>query len=850
MGMRANAAVMGMEREKLELELTLDEDGILQAPVPETSLGSKQLVTALWGITAALAILAASLMLGGDPSAAKGEALSALRCDKEPVIWAAMLFTLASISSCLLAVWHFANRAEQQTSKLLVELAKAREVAEGAVTAKKAFLSMVSHEIRTPLHGMIGMMNLLQEQAQLSAVEREYVDTALHSCWKLVNWLAHFVYSELGVSTTLPEAALDDDMLEGFGLHSPGLVRANDESRPLLDLGDVLGGLQAEAAAEAGGESSSRLSEPGSWATPAGSADGFMCYLQDGTSVGSDGDCACISSPAETAELTAVVHPVNEEVNLPMLSRLGSDPISEDCLSFRFQADGCSASGPTMMKTPAVGKDDVARSSNRADQGTGQGDGAGEGPALGQVSVTETEYMERWHGQWQEAEATGGESVGPAGGGSCSSLPRQHQGWAAEALQVLKMQHCGRGGFRADAAAASGGAQLAKAAALHIHTLLAELCVIADGRACGSTVTAALSLSCSAGLVDSRSTARLGLSTAAAALPQQQPPTQAVPRPVAAEADGHFYSQESMPPKMLEEAGGSAVTPLQSWPSCSSSVGATDEEAGSQTRRLECQQSTADHAGKATDDLYRRPQQADEVKRAECCAPTSDGPTAAQSLRKLDDEGFRRQDGSGGTDATVPAGPLRPAATMEAVAVLPCMGWPAVAAPPPSPRTTLVPPAPASPATPSSLDLLKGKCSLVVDDNPVNRKVLGRKLAGYGMAVSYAENGKKAVEQLLPGRHPFACVFMDLQMPVMDGYEATKEVRRMELEAAASAVNKCAAGAPDSAAVSPRVPIIAITADVVLGARETCAKIGMDGFLTKPLADDQLKQALAQISAH
>eukprot|EP00850_Spirogloea_muscicola_P010794 SM000064S19816 [mRNA] locus=s64:569581:573044:- [translate_table: standard] len=847
--MRANVAAMGMDREKLDLELTLDEDGILQAPVPETSLDSKQLVTALWGITAALAILAASLMRGGGPSAAKGEALSALRCDKEPVIWAAMLFTLASISSCLLAVWHFGNRAEQQTSKLLVELAKAREVAEGAVAAKKAFLSMVSHEIRTPLHGMIGMMNLLQDQAQLSAVEREYVDTALHSCWKLVNWLAHFVYSELGVSTTLPEAAPDDDMLEGFGLHSPGLVRSDDKSRPLLDLGDVLSSSQAEGAAEAGGESSSRLSEPGSWATPAGSSDGFMCNLQDGTSAGSDGGCDCTSSPTETAELAAVVYPVNEESNLPMLSRLGSDPISEDCLSFRFQADGCSVSGPT-MKTPAVGKDDVARSSSRGNQGTGHGDGASEGPAQGQVTVMETEYMERWHGQWQEAEATGGESAGPASGGSCSSLPRQHQGWAAEALQALKMQHCGRGGFGADAAAATGGAQLAKAAALHIHTLLAELCVIADGRACGSTVTAALSLSCSAGLLDSRSTARLGLSTTAAALPQQPPPTQAVPRPAAADADGHFYSQKSLPPKMLEEAGGSVVTPLQSWPSCSSSEGAADEEAGSQARRLERQQSTADHAGKTTDDSRRRPPQADDVNRAECHAPTSDGATAVQSLCKLDDGVLLRQDGSGGTDATVPAAPLRPAATSEAVAVRPSMGWPAVAAPSPSSRPTLAPSALGSPATSSSLELLKGKCSLVVDDNPVNRKVLGRKLAGYGMAVSYAENGKKAVEQLSPGRHPFACVFMDLQMPVMDGYEATKEVRRMELEAAASAVNKCAAGAPHSAAASPRVPIIAITADVVLGAREKCAKVGMDGFLTKPLADDQLKQALAQISAH
>eukprot|EP00850_Spirogloea_muscicola_P016908 SM000141S00852 [mRNA] locus=s141:65770:69235:- [translate_table: standard] len=716
--MRAGAGSMEMEHDALNLELILDEDGILQAPVPETSLGSKQLVTALWGITAALAILAASLMLGGGPGAAEGKALSALRCDQEPAIWAAMLFTLASISSCLLAVWHFANRAEQQTSKLLVELAKAREVAEGAVTAKKAFLSMVSHEIRTPLHGMI------------------------------------------------------------------------------------------EAAAEAGGESSSQLSEPGSWATPAGSCDALVCNLQDGT-----------------------------------------DPISEDCLSFRFQADGCSVSSPT-MKTPAVEEDDLARSSSRANQGTGQVDGAGKGAALGQVTVMETEYMERWHGQWQEAEATGGESAGPAGGGSCSSLPRQHQGWAAEALQALKMQRCGRGGIGADAEAAAGGVQLAKAAALHIHTLLAELCVISDGRACGSTVTAALSLSCSAGLLDSRSTARLGLSTTAAALLQQSPPMQAVPRPDAAEADGHFYSRKTLPPKMLEEAGGSAVTPLQSWPSCSSSEGAADEEAGSQARRLECQQLLADSAGKATDDSCRRPPQADEVNRAECHAPTSDGPTAAQSLRKLDDGVLRRQDGSGGTDATVPAGPLRPAAAMEAVAVPPSMGWPAVAAPSPSQRPTLAPPAPASPATSSSLDLLKGKCSLVVDDNPVNRKVLGRKLAGYGMAVSYAENGKKAVEQLSPGRHPFACVFMDLQMPVMDGYEATKEVRRMELEAAASAVNKCAAGAPDSAAASPRVPIIAITADVVLGAREKCAKVGMDGFLTKPLADDQLKLALAQISAH
>ncbi|CAI5472575.1 unnamed protein product [Closterium sp. Yama58-4] len=165
--------------------------------------------------------------------------------------------------------------------------------------------------------------------------------------------------------------------------------------------------------------------------------------------------------------------------------------------------------------------------------------------------------------------------------------------------------------------------------------------------------------------------------------------------------------------------------------------------------------------------------------------------------------------------------------------------------------------APAPPLSPRSLTArLRGRRVLVVDDNAVNRKVVLAKLRPYGMVGVQAENGRVAVERFIEGMNGsgdggaadgggsgeggegggaegFVCVFMDLQMPVMDGYDATIEIRQLEEQMGRH-----------------RVPIFAITADIVAGAPERCQEIGMNGFMTKPLSNDQLKASLAVVAAN
>eukprot|EP00252_Welwitschia_mirabilis_P002043 TRINITY_DN1198_c0_g1_i2.p1 TRINITY_DN1198_c0_g1~~TRINITY_DN1198_c0_g1_i2.p1 ORF type:complete len:1102 (+),score=183.66 TRINITY_DN1198_c0_g1_i2:334-3639(+) len=139
--------------------------------------------------------------------------------------------------------------------------------------------------------------------------------------------------------------------------------------------------------------------------------------------------------------------------------------------------------------------------------------------------------------------------------------------------------------------------------------------------------------------------------------------------------------------------------------------------------------------------------------------------------------------------------------------------------------------------------LLSGKNILVVDDNGVNRRVAAGALKKYGANVRCAESGKAALEFLHPP-HDFDACFMDVQMPEMDGFEATRQVRN--LEAKVNEANQSGASDETQKNISKwHVPILAMTADVIQATHEECSRCGMDGYVSKPFEEEQLYRAVA-----
>ncbi|MBK8284479.1 MAG: response regulator [Ahniella sp.] len=114
---------------------------------------------------------------------------------------------------------------------------------------------------------------------------------------------------------------------------------------------------------------------------------------------------------------------------------------------------------------------------------------------------------------------------------------------------------------------------------------------------------------------------------------------------------------------------------------------------------------------------------------------------------------------------------------------------------------------------------------LLVEDNPVNRQVAQRLLTLIGVSFEVAENGKIAVEKAATGQ--FDCVLMDCQMPVMDGYTSTRTMRKLEAEGQVT-----------------KRPIVAMTANAMVGDREKCLAAGMDDYMSKPLNRNLIEQML------
>jgi len=119
----------------------------------------------------------------------------------------------------------------------------------------------------------------------------------------------------------------------------------------------------------------------------------------------------------------------------------------------------------------------------------------------------------------------------------------------------------------------------------------------------------------------------------------------------------------------------------------------------------------------------------------------------------------------------------------------------------------------------------RGLDILLTEDNPINQKLAVMLLERRGYRVTVAENGQKAIEAI--SRRKFAAVLMDMQMPVMDGIQATREIRAMEKSGAWL-----------------HTPIIAMTANAMQGDRERCVESGMDDYITKPIKADQLFECL------
>jgi CheY-like chemotaxis protein len=115
---------------------------------------------------------------------------------------------------------------------------------------------------------------------------------------------------------------------------------------------------------------------------------------------------------------------------------------------------------------------------------------------------------------------------------------------------------------------------------------------------------------------------------------------------------------------------------------------------------------------------------------------------------------------------------------------------------------------------------------LVAEDNIVNQKVAVRMIEKCGYRVDVAANGIEAINTLQ--LMPYDVVFLDCQMPEMDGYEAAREIRRLE------------ALDPDRR----RLPIIAMTANALTGDDEKCFAAGMDDYLSKPVKPQQVKAIL------
>jgi signal transduction histidine kinase/CheY-like chemotaxis protein len=132
-----------------------------------------------------------------------------------------------------------------------------------------------------------------------------------------------------------------------------------------------------------------------------------------------------------------------------------------------------------------------------------------------------------------------------------------------------------------------------------------------------------------------------------------------------------------------------------------------------------------------------------------------------------------------------------------------------------------------------TLRRIQGAQILLVEDNEINQEVARELLEGFGLPVTVAVNGEEAVRAVK--EKDFEVVLMDVQMPLMDGYTATREIRNLKSTRLSS-----------SQAEIRNVPIIAMTAHAMTGDREKCLEAGMNDYVSKPIDPDKLFSALVR----
>ena len=119
---------------------------------------------------------------------------------------------------------------------------------------------------------------------------------------------------------------------------------------------------------------------------------------------------------------------------------------------------------------------------------------------------------------------------------------------------------------------------------------------------------------------------------------------------------------------------------------------------------------------------------------------------------------------------------------------------------------------------------------MVVEDNELNWEIFKELVSDKGIICDHAENGKECIEMLTnTPNNTYSAILMDIHMPVMDGYEATRTIRAME---------------DDNIS---KIPIVAMTADAFAEDVQACINCGMNGHIAKPVSMDKLMPYLVKI---